>query len=204
MTKRTPDDLLRSIDADVDEQSVDAAIEGVLDMKPDERRAELRAAGYDVGALDAKADAMHDAARRAAVAEAREKAEHEARTRELSPHRRRPAVLWLVAATMVVAAGATLYALRAPAPTPTPPPPLATPSAPLRPAPDLVARAADLRRDAFAACDRAAWTDCLAKLDQARAVDPAGDSAPDVARARTAAQNALESVFGDSGFKPKP
>jgi hypothetical protein len=41
---------------------------------------------------------------------------------------------------------------------------------------DDLAVAADLRRKAVAACDAKQWSVCLAELDKARAVDPAGDT----------------------------
>ncbi len=52
--KRTPEEILRSIE----ESSVDDEIERVLAMSPAERDAELVAAGYDLKALDAQADAL--------------------------------------------------------------------------------------------------------------------------------------------------
>jgi hypothetical protein len=49
--------------------------------------------------------------------------------------------------------------------------------------PDLVA-AAELRRQASAACDARQWSVCLAHLDEARAADPDGDEAPAVKATR--------------------
>jgi hypothetical protein len=48
-------------------------------------------------------------------------------------------------------------------------------------------QAAKLRDEAYAACDRAAWAPCEAKLDEAKRLDPAGDTAPEVRAARRAA-----------------
>jgi len=116
----------------------------------------------------------------------------------------RSVVLWLaVTATAVVGGGALYAALhQAPAPGPTPEPPSPSPTSPSVPAPtpstvpDLVA-AADLRREAAAACDTKQWSVCLAKLDQARAADPRGDDAPMVTALRVRAMAAILE-------KPKP
>ncbi len=49
--------------------------------------------------------------------------------------------------------------------------------APVVPSATDLATAAELRRKAAAACDAKQWSVCLAKLDDARAVDPGGDDA---------------------------
>jgi hypothetical protein len=41
-----------------------------------------------------------------------------------------------------------------------------------------------LRSDAFEACGRGRWDECARKLDEAKALDPEGESAPDVRNAR--------------------
>ena len=70
-----------------------------------------------------------------------------------------------------------------------------------RPAPRLVegpevtvavARGRALRTEALRACDAAQWRRCLDELDAARALDPAGDEAERVRRARQSAHDALE------------
>ncbi len=48
-----------------------------------------------------------------------------------------------------------------------------------------------LRKRALAACERQAFEDCLALLDQAKQLDPAGESLAEIRRARAAASNAL-------------
>lgn len=71
-----------------------------------------------------------------------------------------------------------------------------------RPGPDDIARemlppvtpeqrAAELRRQAFELCDDSHWQRCVEALDSARALDPAGDQAERVQRARSAAGRAL-------------
>jgi hypothetical protein len=189
-SKRTPEEILASIET----SDVDAEIERALAMSPEERRAELEGAGYDLKALDAKADAVHEAAARAAAGEARRKAEDQARKRASEPPRRRPVALWLLAAAIVVVAvGAWIATREAPAPPPTPTPtPSSTSAPPL--SPELVARANEARSRAFAECAREDWFMCRTDLDQARDLDPAGDTAPQVVKARAqvaAAERAL-------------
>jgi DNA-directed RNA polymerase specialized sigma24 family protein len=55
-----------------------------------------------------------------------------------------------------------------------------------------VARAAELRTRALAACETKAWSACVAGLDEAAGLDPAGDRDEAVVRARKAAGEALE------------
>ena len=47
-----------------------------------------------------------------------------------------------------------------------------------------VPRAAELREKAFEKCLAAAWADCVERLDEAKRLDPAGDSHPAVQQAR--------------------
>jgi hypothetical protein len=51
--------------------------------------------------------------------------------------------------------------------------------------------AAEVRERAFSSCDQSHWADCLAGLDRAQAMDPAGDSAPRVRHYRQQARAAL-------------
>jgi hypothetical protein len=51
-------------------------------------------------------------------------------------------------------------------------------------------RAAALRGEAFAACDAKRWAECTGKLDEATALDPAGESDPRVVAARKAVSDA--------------
>jgi hypothetical protein len=50
--------------------------------------------------------------------------------------------------------------------------------------------AATLRREARDACDTQAWGACLEKLNEAQALDPEGDTAPDVQAMRRSAEGA--------------
>ena len=58
--------------------------------------------------------------------------------------------------------------------------------------PELKGR--ELRRAALLRCERADAAECLAGLERARALDPAGDNAPEVVRARAVAQTQLAPV----------
>lgn len=48
-----------------------------------------------------------------------------------------------------------------------------------------------LRKDALDACGRSEWQKCVDGLDDAKRLDPAGDTRPDVVKAREDAKNAL-------------
>ncbi len=192
-TPPTPEEILASVES----SDVDAEIERALALSPAERRAEVQAAGYDLAALDAKADAVHDAARRAV---ARAQAENEARRHASEPPRRRPGTLWLLAAAVVVVAGAAWFATRSsPQPPPAPSPPPTAPTRSPAPSPELVARANEARARAFAQCARSEWFECTVSLDQARDLDPAGDTAPEVMRARDRAMAAMNAPPADAG-----
>jgi DNA-directed RNA polymerase specialized sigma24 family protein len=54
--------------------------------------------------------------------------------------------------------------------------------------------AAELRREAFAACDAHRWSECLQGFDEARRIDPSGDAALDVQAARKAAEDAVRAM----------
>lgn len=75
--------------------------------------------------------------------------------------------------------------------------PITQPSPEPRPVPSslpdpVMERARALRETAFESCDRSAWKECLEKLDEAKALDPAGDADPRVGAARARAQDALK------------
>ncbi len=53
-------------------------------------------------------------------------------------------------------------------------------------------RARALRDRAYQDCDRSAWKDCLDRLDEAKGLDPAGDTDPRVGAARARANDALQ------------
>lgn len=68
------------------------------------------------------------------------------------------------------------------------------PPAPSQIAPTPHEIAEEKRRFAFERCDAGEYRECLDVLDEAKKIDPAGDTAPPVVRARQAAEKALEVV----------
>lgn len=68
---------------------------------------------------------------------------------------------------------------------PAPAPSITAPSAEI-----ALERAKALRGEGLALCGKAAWDDCVRKLDEAAKLDPAGDQAPAVKEARAAAASA--------------
>jgi hypothetical protein len=86
------------------------------------------------------------------------------------------------------------------APPPPPPIPTETPSPPVPTPVQLAARA---RTEAFAACDVGDWDTCGAKLDEARRLDPAGDTSdPRVLAARAKIQD--EHTLDNAKRPPRP
>lgn len=65
-------------------------------------------------------------------------------------------------------------------------------------------RARALRENALERCRGAAFQECLAGLDQAKALDPIGDGADTVAKARAGAQAALANDSANLAPAPKP
>lgn len=57
---------------------------------------------------------------------------------------------------------------------------------------DPIAKAVELRRSSLTLCEKREWDACLKGLDQAKQLDPAGDSAPEVVKARDSANDALK------------
>jgi hypothetical protein len=164
--------------ADLWNKLVDEAGEDEIDRAAsvgvEQAEAELKAAGFDVGAERAKASAFLDALECPAPEQETPRAAKDKHGPQRP--RSRPAFAWLAAAATVgvVAGGALQAALVSPAVVGQPSP---------RPPVDL-AIAADLRAQAAAACDAKQWAVCLANLDKARAGDPAGDDEPAMKRLR--------------------
>jgi hypothetical protein len=60
MSERSPEDIL----SDIEESEHERAADEALAMSPEQRRAALEAAGFDMREVHAKADALHARARR--------------------------------------------------------------------------------------------------------------------------------------------
>jgi DNA-directed RNA polymerase specialized sigma24 family protein len=61
-----------------------------------------------------------------------------------------------------------------------------------------------LRSEALRACQAREWDRCLARLEEARKLDPAGDEAPEVRAARARAEGALDEQDRRLEAKPRP
>lgn len=185
MAERKPEDVLK----DIVESDADEEIDRVLAMTPEQRRAELEAAGVDIADLHAKADAVHERLTGTAKPEAEAKTAGKtaepptAKVRSLPPKAPSRSLVNLVAAAAAsFVLGGAAHALL-------------TGSENLvgRPPPDRGA-AVEMRRQAFAACEAKRWAECVARFDDAKLVDPEGDSAADVQAARQQARRALETA----------
>jgi hypothetical protein len=75
---------------------------------------------------------------------------------------------------------------------------------PRGPSPVQLAQARQLRVEALGDCADHFWPECTDKLDRAKALDPAGDTAPDVQTARAAIAAAKSAPSVPSGGKLKP
>lgn len=184
MPKLTPEEILRSIE----EPSVDDEIDRVLSMSAEQRRDELRAAGYDLDTLHSEADALHEkllgspGETRAKPPQTRAAAAPPTRTVE------RPRMLLLLAAALCAAVSVAVSVptavvvarhVAAPAGAAIPAPPAPSQGA-VMPEVDV----ADLRGKSLEACDDGRWIECLLGLDRARHVDPGGEADPRVQLAR--------------------
>jgi hypothetical protein len=199
--------------AELWEQLVDEAGEDLIaraaSMSVKDAEKELAAAGVDVAAERAEAERfLEDLASGAfekriaeerkaePTAESPAKAETSGlRERSEAPapkpaerrenRRRRSSVSWLaIAASFAVGVGGT-YAMMGGAG-----PGVSAPRPPEPPA------AAELRRQAAAACDAKRWAECLADLDEARTLDPPGD---DEASIKAQRDRAMRGIRGGAG-----
>jgi hypothetical protein len=197
MTKRTASELWDALD----EATADSELESMATRTPEEHRRELAGAGYDLDKVHADADAFFASMPAAAAATpAPEAASSPAASKApaasaapapavsappappavspLRPRRMRPAVVVPIALALAAAVALVIRAA-------SPPPPVA------HGRPDDMADAADLRREAQEACRARSWKTCLDRLDEARALDPSGDTNPEVQSLRhTAAERA--------------
>jgi hypothetical protein len=159
MTKLTDSELWDALEED----AIDDEMEAVLAKTPEERRRDLREAGFDLEKVHAQADAL--------VAEPT----RPAKVVVLHPWRKRVAIALSTAAALAAAIGVIAQ--------------MSTPAIVGHGRPDdpPAVRAEALRRDARDACGARRWPTCLERLNQARALDPAGDEAPEIQALRRSA-----------------
>ncbi len=183
MSKRTPEETLAAIES----QAADDEMDDVLAMTPEERRRELAAAGFDLAANDAKADALHAATQAAPTS-----------TATVVPIRTRRAlrVVALLAAVFAIAGLVTILARRDPnvaLPHPDTPSPSDEPTQAQR-------AAAELRKQAAAACDAKKVEECVDRINEARDLDPAGDMSPEA----KAIRERIEGLEKERGIHSRP
>jgi len=183
MPERTPEEILKS----VEQASVDEEIERVLSMTEEERRVELRAAGYDPKEPYAVAAAVREMPPRPSVESGANPSEKGKAAPSLRPLPR-PRTLLLLAAALsggvslaVSIPTAIVIAERSVPPESAPAHPVpAAPQSALAPGPDVT----EVRRNALEACNAGRWVECLYGLDLAQRDDPAGDADARVQLAR--------------------
>jgi hypothetical protein len=186
--KREPEKVWKAV---VQEAADDEAeFQRAAGATPAEVDASLAAKELDPKAERAAAgDWRREIEQRVALRKARD-AEQRATTRSQRPKARSRPVVLLIAATLgAVVGGGLVYAMThatppEPLPAPAPPPPPPEPPPVDSVIADPLVAAAAFRQNAFAECDARQWDTCLAYLDKALALDPAGDEAPPVKKAR--------------------
>jgi len=153
-------------------------IERAASVTVEQASKELAAAGFDVAAERKEAAAFLKDLRSGAAPVAPVPAPQPPKPlrSERPPKPRRALTAWLSAAGGAAAAGAVFYAIQ-------------MGTATVGAGDPSTAR--ELRRAAMAACDQQRWAECLAGLDEARALDPKGDAEPAVAAARERAVRSI-------------
>ena len=206
MSKRTPEEILKSIE----DSEVDDEVDRILAMSPEERRRNLEAAGVDISKLHAQADALHariqqtsggqvgklsdgsETRKHANAGEERkpvdaseQKAVHGgggngAQVVKLpGPTRRLPRARWLAlpaAAALTWGAVALMTGV------------VSVGSGQL--SPESLEAARTLREKARGECGESKWKACLDDLDAAKTLDPHGEDEA-IQRERAAAERAL-------------
>jgi len=151
---------------------IDDVVRETSAMTDDEIARSLEADGVDLGLLDARLRAMG----RELFPESADKPRHTKRNLALTFGGGFATAAATLAA--LVESGAVQLATGTAAPTVS----TAAPSP----------SAADIRKEAFELCGRGRWKECLARFDDAKAIDPPGDADPEVASARARAKASLE------------
>jgi hypothetical protein len=192
---RSPEEQWR----DIERMSLGAEARELEEMSEEEIDRELRAAGMDPERMERDGNALAERLmREAGVPEAvsaiepRDGVSRVAQARpaviELSERRRVRWPLLLVAAVIASVAAATAVTI-ARRDDVLPPVPKDVPQeTPAPPVPSPLELAATYRQDAQDAFARGDWQACLASLDRAKAIDPAGDAFEGVQRLREAAR----------------
>jgi hypothetical protein len=202
MAKRSPEQILDAIDAWDQDDAIDAEMERVLALAPEERERELLAAGVDVEAERAKAREWREKAAGGDRPAAPEELQPEKIALAASPNAAQPPIAalprgrarlsrgwWasrggMVAAAALAAAGLLVLARHEP--------PVGSGHHDDGQQHELTSRdrAEALRQKAYAACDKRAWAECRALLDDAKGLDPAGEADSRVKKSRDAIREA--------------
>ncbi len=160
----------------LDDATIDAEIESALAKTPEEHRRDLVAAGFNLDEVNAKADALFASLQPPASIAPGAPAASPAPVSAARPGRPGLAVVVPIALALAAAVALVVEAERSP-------PPVASPPRPETPA----ERVDSLRREAREACGQQEWQACLEDLDEARALDAAGDQTPEIQALRRAA-----------------
>jgi hypothetical protein len=192
--KPAPEQVARGL---LEELADDAAIERALATSPEQIAKELEEGGMNVATEQAMLNALLDAAPTAAPAASADDPQPKraevvpiVRSRDGRRARIFSAVGWAAAAAALLTVGRALY-LRQPDGRPD------IRADDTRPSPARLAR-----EEATKACDQERWEDCRAKLDDARRLDPVGESAPAVVQLRARLDQAA--VVPDAAMAPPP
>ena len=216
MAKRSPKQVLDALDAWDEDDAVDAEMERVLAMTPEERENDLRAMGVDVEAERSKAREWREKAARGEIPVIAKLGQPEAApvpaaaprveqpqlepaspppakpagnvVKKRPPTRARWAAL-IATATVALAVGALAMPVAEIVRGPQISPPDVMAGSPRR---SPVYTVAEIRRQAFEACEARRWDACLWGLDLARGRDPDGDQDVRVEEYRQRAESALK------------
>jgi hypothetical protein len=200
-SKRSPSETLRAIE----ESAYADEAERILALSDEDLDRELADEGFDPKAVRARGAelaaklgiAVPDAARAVEPASAPVAPVALAPPVDIARARRLRRGIWLAAAAM--AAVAVLVAIPAVVT-------MIAKGGEIRPdrweasAETNEMRAAVLRRDAVRACEEQRWVRCARELDEAKALDPAGEESADVKKARRAIQEVLAPPRVPRGF----
>jgi hypothetical protein len=165
--KRPPNEALLSI---VEQAEDDAEMDRLLAMSPEELARDLETAGYDAARIEAEKEALL----KVLAPSPRGGGLGKAPPPRVRPARRAPRWAWLATAGIAVAfAAAAAVAIQHRRAWDEHPEKVQ--------APEAHGTAATAMRSAAAGlCAEQRWDECLAKLDEAKQIDPTGDKLPDV------------------------